>query len=1375
MIGKLLPRALNKDTDERLIKSYEMVDAVNIQISTDESGDNGVIKNIRSTEAATNTDSYNSGNNLVSDYSKVVGSVEDHENGYVYFFVWNTTNSNHAILKYDVSGNSYTIAAQGSFNFPEYGHVDAAILNDPTHGDNSLIFFTDNNNEPRKINVNRLPDGYVNTQDIVANHEEYIDACIKTPTAPIEYFFLSDYDYYPVNNINKTEGFYFAYRLIYKDGYYSPISVYTEPVIPIGTIESDSSLTDYLNCIRLQIPQYSDEVEKVQILFREGNAGNMYIIEEVEAETDITRTFQDVNRLIWNSGARVYNFFNNGNYTVLPDSEVVKIDEGVPQKAESVSISGERLIYGNYVEGFNNVQPSAVMTVENYDLSDSTYTIPISHHTSETTSLGETSRISFDYSNIPSNIENGSKVSLFFTLTAFPIFSGAYQGPLGFSQYIADYNNIEIFNNGDGINTGDVSVSGELVRLADDVNRRLVIDMGSTEMNFGVSFTLTEDKSKADIIEIVNNLLEGTGIPTGVQNTYAKQTHDAIKPATCEYSVISDSSTGTIEIESAKITFGFRASFSPDTANTGYTEFTIREISDVNVSTPFVSFDDDDFFEEQSTNFLLRDGVTDQRSVYVKTSLGRIYNDGFFTSFKSGCSHDFGVVYYDKKGRRSNVNYIGPCYVPDQGEREKKGVSHVSVELTHTPPSWATEYQIVYGGNQTADKFIQFSIPNIYGMNNAFSGGVDNDTYFYVPLSYLQNTNVSMTEVNGRKADDGTSVLYKYNQGDILKFISSEYNGERQYYSGYDFEIIDVKTFNLEDTPIEISSSSPDMFKTGEFLICKNRTDLNELPSTIGKTIVEIYSPKKKTTFGGIYYETGEVRSISNNSHGGPVVVRYGDCFVRESKMQTNQFDDPNFVIPYSENDDGASYVLNTESFYIESDSFYDASKSKTPNRGRAAFIVDTSKNIRRKSSLTFSERHILANGRNYLTSFNKHDNNRYDLPPRFGAVNKIIDNSEYITCLQERKVSRIPIDRSIISTATGNESLILSTKPLGVSSFYQGDYGSSNNPSAVIKIDGNVFFADKRVGKILKLSNEGISVISDANMSSYFEEKLLPANNITDYYLTAGYDPMNEEVIFTLVDFSNSGLTFTAGYSVSKNFWKSRYSFSPTKYAHMNGRLIGCRNPFLGDGLIYLHEEGDDYGLFYNSAIRADSSMSLIMNYNPSMSKTMQAISIEGTAYWDSEVYTYDNDGTQRTSGVFDSFVEKENTWWGSIPKSRVGYKIPIGTVSGVSGNNVTFSNSILNIAIPSGVITNQNGTIVSNDSSPTIVDENTLFIGGIVNVGDTLYIAPHGDQNGDPIKGQYCHVDLSINTGVPVELYAVNIDFVPSRLDASLGTQAE
>ena len=93
MIDKLQPRKLDKDTDQKLVQKNSMVDALNVYIDENlsgESGDAGVIKPIKGT---TSLDFYTGdarpeGYDADASTWRVLGSVTDDVTEVVYFFCW---------------------------------------------------------------------------------------------------------------------------------------------------------------------------------------------------------------------------------------------------------------------------------------------------------------------------------------------------------------------------------------------------------------------------------------------------------------------------------------------------------------------------------------------------------------------------------------------------------------------------------------------------------------------------------------------------------------------------------------------------------------------------------------------------------------------------------------------------------------------------------------------------------------------------------------------------------------------------------------------------------------------------------------------------------------------------------------------------------------------------------------------------------------------------------------------------------------------------------------------------------------------------------------------------------------------------------------
>ena len=136
---------MNRDVDDRLVPAGEYREALNINISKSESGDVGAVENIL-------------GNKLINDTSlsnaKVIGEYRDNGNERIYYFI--TTNSsyneinsgNHHIIEYNQKANKSTILVNSAaLNFHQNYLITGINLVD------ELLFFTDDINPPRKINV----------------------------------------------------------------------------------------------------------------------------------------------------------------------------------------------------------------------------------------------------------------------------------------------------------------------------------------------------------------------------------------------------------------------------------------------------------------------------------------------------------------------------------------------------------------------------------------------------------------------------------------------------------------------------------------------------------------------------------------------------------------------------------------------------------------------------------------------------------------------------------------------------------------------------------------------------------------------------------------------------------------------------------------------------------------------------------------------------------------------------------------------------------------------------------------------------------------------------------------------------------------------
>ena len=143
---------MNKDLDERLLPNGQYRDAVNIEVSTSESSDVGTVKNILGNHRIENI--------IDTDKFTCVGSVANEKTNKLYWFI--SSYDVDAIVEYDVVNDItkpvLVDTKGGTFNavLKFTGNIVTGIniIDD-------LLFWTDNNGEPKKINIEDCKNGTV--------------------------------------------------------------------------------------------------------------------------------------------------------------------------------------------------------------------------------------------------------------------------------------------------------------------------------------------------------------------------------------------------------------------------------------------------------------------------------------------------------------------------------------------------------------------------------------------------------------------------------------------------------------------------------------------------------------------------------------------------------------------------------------------------------------------------------------------------------------------------------------------------------------------------------------------------------------------------------------------------------------------------------------------------------------------------------------------------------------------------------------------------------------------------------------------------------------------------------------------------------------
>ena len=360
---------MNKDIETRLVDNREYLDALNININKSgaDSGRIGAIENVKGNVLAYSQSLGHSNCDTIGVY------VSERDNR-IYWAVTNFTLSQSspnaiygdycAILYYDQNAGIVNEVVSGHFlNFSRTHLLTFNMISD-------ILFFTDNLNQPRKVNVT-----YALSNPGVIATEDQIAVTRFCPYLPVDLLPGGASGMQVDAGIESTyikEKFVrFSYRFKFIDGEYSTIAPFSQicfnpkelvdSVKAYKKIYKSSQLENMLNesnLIIFNVPLPSSNVTKehfitdVEVLIKESDSPLVKVV----GHADLTHTT-----------ANFYNYKYGSTipYKVLPEDQVNRVFDNSPRKARAQEVAGNRLIYGNYKINYNLPILNYALTVEN--------------------------------------------------------------------------------------------------------------------------------------------------------------------------------------------------------------------------------------------------------------------------------------------------------------------------------------------------------------------------------------------------------------------------------------------------------------------------------------------------------------------------------------------------------------------------------------------------------------------------------------------------------------------------------------------------------------------------------------------------------------------------------------------------------------------------------------------------------------------------------------------------------------------------------------------------------------------------------------------------------------------------------------------------
>ena len=278
----------------------------------------------------------------------------------------------------------------------------------------------------------------------------------------------------------------------------------------------------------------------------------------------------------------------------------------------------------------------------------------------------------------------------------------------------------------------------------------------------------------------------------------------------------------------------------------------------------------------------------------------------------------------------------------------------------------------------------------------------------------------------------------------------------------------------------------------------------------------------------------------------------------------------------------------------------------------------------------------------------------------------------------------------------------------------------------------------------------------------------------------------------------------FTIGYDCYQPRWNNKYTYRPERLQSLSDQLYTFKS-----GRIYEHAEffGTTavprctyYGKFtgtpptYSGGARGDAIIEAVSNFNPSMVKAYEALSLEGNDRWSCTLSNSTQNATIPTTGVASTEVweEKEGFYYAPVPRNSsvlatgdlssvdgTSQVFSIGTIASSStGSTLTFKNLINNNPFPIGSTTalyKVNGSNLSplNTFATAIATNKTLTLNAsaTVSANDIIVTIANSAIEGDVIRDYYMKIRLANSSTSVVELYAINAVYSKSPLANQLG----
>ncbi len=470
--------------------------------------------------------------------------------------------------------------------------------------------------------------------------------------------------------------------------------------------------------------------------------------------------------------------------------------------------------------------------------------------------------------------------------------------------------------------------------------------------------------------------------------------------------------------------------------------------------------------------------------------------------------------------------------------------------------------------------------------------------------------------------------------------------------------------------------------------------------------------------------------------------------------------------------DHGQDQTLDWSNCYsfgngVESDRIRDDFNALRMGKGiKASMPVDEPYAEENKTNgLIFSGIYNSTRGVNNLNQFSLAEGITKDLNPEYGSIQKIHVRDTDAIVLCEDKVLRVLANKDALYNADGNTNVTSSRAVLGTAMPYVGEFGISTNPESFAQYGFRAYFADKSRGVVIRLSRDGLTPISTRGLTRWFATNL--TNNTGN--IIGSYDEHNGSYNISLDSTTVSFKENTLG-------WESFKTFVPESGLSLNDTYY----TFKGAD-VWSHDNAVR-NTFYGGAL-APSTITVALNDSPSAVKRYSTIGYEGSTGWSATAFL-----TDLETGGGMTFTNKEGKWFSQVKGATTTWTDDsytgnidfaasttkgLGTISSVTtnaSNNVLTFVGVVNESLQpnsgdkifaeraSGIYT-VGECIATTPNTVTVALPLSPPSGWLAPVaGEFAFFVKNTEVNTGGLAGYHAKLTLSSSESAMTELFAVN-----------------